>query len=615
MKRIFTTLALAAVIIFAGCTDLDDVYRQLDEQEKELATVRALLNAMTNKVSVVSYKELPDGSGYELTMSDGTKITLKHGAKGNQGERGVKGQQGEDGQDASADLTITETDDTVIIVYKGVTYTISKSVPLPSMTFTTAKAPGGKLRLLIAAAEVDRADVWIDLNNNGNEDDGEAVTVFGSEVDYPLDAQTVTIYGKVTELDCGSNQLTALEVGNNTALESLRCLFNRITALDVSSNTALVELSCQYNDLTSLNVDNNTALKVLSCNYNQLTTLNVDNNTALESLSCNYNQLNKLDVSNNTALRFLWCSDNNISGSNMDVLVNGLPDRTGKEAGVFMAIAPSSPDEGNTLALDQAQVATGKNWRVLDDFGNPYTPPGDTPPGDVLNPLSLVAKYNVNTAGDGFVTSLTACNVSGYFTFGDAVSKFSDITIGGKQYHLPSIEEWRSIVPEDWKHVQFTNTNSYNDIGETVTVQGTSIAMTSDFRTGVSGVSYALRYKGTDMVSAWRYEFIENGNDTHMKITSRSLKGQTVVTVDEIAKPAFWSANGENDVIRHFPASGYTAGSTLYSVGTYGYFWSSSPYNSSIGVWCMSFYSNDASSNGFNVSYNGSSVRLFASGD
>jgi len=86
MKRIFTIITLLAMIILAGCTDLDDINRQLDEQEKELATVRALLNAMTNKVSVVSYKELPDGSGYELTMSDGTKITLKHGAKGNQGD-------------------------------------------------------------------------------------------------------------------------------------------------------------------------------------------------------------------------------------------------------------------------------------------------------------------------------------------------------------------------------------------------------------------------------------------------------------------------------------------------------------------------------------------------
>jgi hypothetical protein len=86
MKRIFTTLALAAVIILAGCTDLDDVYRRLDNQKEELANIKALANAVTNKLSVVSYKELPDKSGYELTMSEGSKITLKRGTKGQQAE-------------------------------------------------------------------------------------------------------------------------------------------------------------------------------------------------------------------------------------------------------------------------------------------------------------------------------------------------------------------------------------------------------------------------------------------------------------------------------------------------------------------------------------------------
>ena len=95
----------------------------------------------------------------------------------------------------------------------------------------------------------------------------------------------------------------------------------------------------------------------------------------------------------------------------------------------------------------------------------------------------------MNPAGDGFVTSLTDCTESGYFTFDDAVAQFTNITIGGKQYHLPSIEEWRSIVPQNMMHVHFTNTESHDDISETVTVQGTSITMTSDFRTGVSGVS------------------------------------------------------------------------------------------------------------------------------
>jgi Leucine-rich repeat (LRR) protein len=432
MKRIFTIITLLAMIIFAGCTDLDDIYSQLDEQKKDLANVKQLINATTNKLSVVSYKELDDKSGYELSMSDGSKIILKHGAQGEPGEQGKPGEPGAPGPDGDANLTITETDDAIIITYMGVTYTIAKSVPLPTITFTT-RAIEETIRVKVDAPEADRPDVWIDLNNNGNKDDGEAVTVFGGEVDYPLGARTVTIHGKVTKLDCSSNQLTSLDVTNNTALEELRCLFNRITALDVSSNTALVELSCQYNDLTSLNVDNNTALKVLSCNYNQLTTLNVDNNTALESLSCNYNQLNKLDVSNNTALRFLWCSDNNISGSNMDVLVNGLPDRTGKEAGVFMAIAPSSPDEGNTLALDQAQVATGKNWRVLDDFGNPYTPGID--PAKLIGKWinnedpTVILTYNSDGTGSDPYANFKWTLTGNQLTYSNTSSDIPDMTI------------------------------------------------------------------------------------------------------------------------------------------------------------------------------------------
>jgi hypothetical protein len=309
----------------------------------------------------------------------------------------------------------------------------------------------------------------------------------------------------------------------------------------------------------------------------------------------------------------LYCFDNKISGDNMTALVNSLPDRDGKEEGAFWVIAKEPDIEQNVITAAQAAVATARNWPVRDSDGNPYTPPGDTPPGDDLNPLSLVAEYNVNPAGDGFVTSLTACNVSGYFTFDEAVSKFSDITIGGKKYHLPSIEEWRSIVPENWKHVQFQNTWSYNDIRETLTVQGTSITMMSDFRTGVNGVSYALRYKVTDLVSAWRYEYIKDGNNTHMKITSRSLKGQPGVTVEDIAKPAFWSANGDNDVTRYFPGSNYYWEGLLGPVGTVGYFWSSSLKSSSACL--MSFDSSNASSYYYGDLNLGISVRLFSSGD
>ena len=121
----------------------------------------------------------------------------------------------------------------------------------------------------------------------------------------------------LTYLGCGDNQLTILDVSNNTALTYLQCGNNQLTILDVSNNTALTYLGCGDNQLTSLNVSNNTALTSLSCFNNQLTILDVSNNTALTSLQCYNNQLTILDVSNNTALTGLYCFVNELTSLNV----------------------------------------------------------------------------------------------------------------------------------------------------------------------------------------------------------------------------------------------------------------------------------------------------------
>ena len=117
----------------------------------------------------------------------------------------------------------------------------------------------------------------------------------------------------LTHLYCYRNQLTSLDVSNNTALITLSCHNNQLTSLDVSNNTALTQLDCYSNQLTSLDVSNNTALITLSCHNNQLTSLDVSNNTDLARLDCHNNQLTSLDVSNNTALTYLWCYSNQLT--------------------------------------------------------------------------------------------------------------------------------------------------------------------------------------------------------------------------------------------------------------------------------------------------------------
>lgn len=77
--------------------------------------------------------------------------------------------------------------------------------------------------------------------------------------------------------------------------------------------TSLTELFCLNNQLTTLDISNNTQLKVLYCNNNQLSTLDISNNTQLTDLSCYANELTTLDVSNHSQLTGLDCSDNQLT--------------------------------------------------------------------------------------------------------------------------------------------------------------------------------------------------------------------------------------------------------------------------------------------------------------
>ena len=226
---------------------------------------------------------------------------------------------------------------------------------------------------------------------------------------------------------------------------------------------------------------------------------------------------------------------------------------------------------------------------------------------EIVNPLSYVAEYNVKQAGDDFVTNLTSCTGSGYFTWNNALN----INISG--YHLPSNQEWFGIVPEAPGYVRFKATTSYDNITENVIVQGDTITMTGDFRNPKIPTCYALRYKGTDMVSAWKYEYVKNSNDTHLKITSRIVAPS--VTINDIANDAYWSTNTGNDVVRYFPASGYITNDPTgigdVNVGTHGYFWSSTE-SSSTNAWCMIFSNDNAQSPGdHHKIYRRYSVRLF----
>ena len=171
-------------------------------------------------------------------------------------------------------------------------------------------------------AAITRLDVSGTYENRGTLTSLQGIGYFESLTDLRCDYNQLTALDvsqntALTDLSCSSNQLTALDVSRNTALTYLDCYNNLLTELDVSRNTALTELHCSGNHLTTLDISMNTALTKLYCAINELTTLDVSRNTALTELHCANNELTTLDVSQNTALTVLSCFSNELPSLNI----------------------------------------------------------------------------------------------------------------------------------------------------------------------------------------------------------------------------------------------------------------------------------------------------------
>ena len=148
---------------------------------------------------------------------------------------------------------------------------------------------------------------------------------------------------RVEKLNCAGNQLTDLWLRpTGTSLKYLNCSVNQLTALDLSKSAELTELSCSSNKLTSLDLSANKKLQKIVAQTNALTTLDTRNlpeltdlylwgnhdlksidvskNTKLEFLSVSHCKLTSLNVSNNRKLVKLYVDDNQLTA--LDVRSN-----------------------------------------------------------------------------------------------------------------------------------------------------------------------------------------------------------------------------------------------------------------------------------------------------
>ncbi|MDR2205142.1 MAG: leucine-rich repeat domain-containing protein [Flavobacteriaceae bacterium] len=206
----------------------------------------------------------------------------------------------------------------------------------------------------------------IDTNSDGEISQTEAAAVTNSlnvENKNISSMQGIEYFTNVKYLQCGYNQITALDVSNNDALIWLICRNNMISTLDVSDKTTLTYINCGFNQLSALDVSNNINLTMLYCGSNHIETLSVSNNAALTQLYCDNNQLTALDVSNNPALTTLSCGMNQFT--TLDVTNNiALKDLDTRYSYI------TTVDLSNNVALEHL-YSVGGQLQTLDLSNNP----------------------------------------------------------------------------------------------------------------------------------------------------------------------------------------------------------------------------------------------------
>ena len=166
-----------------------------------------------------------------------------------------------------------------------------------------------------------------------------------------LTALDVTQNTSLTELYCSINQIANLDVTQNTALTKLYCYNNQLSNLDVSLNTSLTDLRCYNNQLTGLDVTANVAIQILEFGNNTISNIDLTQNIALQSLDCGYNQLTGLDVSQNTVLQAVACNNNQLTS--LDI-------RNGNNANLYNFTAIGNPNLTCVFVDDKTYM--NANW-------------------------------------------------------------------------------------------------------------------------------------------------------------------------------------------------------------------------------------------------------------
>lgn len=220
--------------------------------------------------------------------------------------------------------------------------------------------------------------------------------------------------------------------------------------------------------------------------------------------------------------------------------------------------------------------------------------------------IEYLAQYNMGSESS-FATSHRN-DASKYFSYQDACDRFTTIEIDGSGWHLPSVEEWRGIVPsnESGEPISFAYTQCQYNVAEAIEIGGLRRSYLADYNSVNATTCYALKFKSGDkevspnyspatnneMLCAYRYELVgdfkkANNPDSYLLISVCYLGENFTGGVHTISSEQWWTnykkLHPDLYFERRLPASGWYKTvvqegqkDEVLSVGTGGRYWSSS---------------------------------------
>ena len=119
-------------------------------------------------------------------------------------------------------------------------------------------------------------------------------------------------------INCSTNNMLTLTIGNLDNLVYLTCNVNSLTSLDASGLASLKNVECSHNALASLNVSGSFLIEDLRCNSNDLSDLEVTDLGNLHILDIGVNNISQIDLSNQQLLEVLWAIYNPLTTVNVN---------------------------------------------------------------------------------------------------------------------------------------------------------------------------------------------------------------------------------------------------------------------------------------------------------